>query len=305
VKEILREDRGLGTAYERYCLYQLIDRWAEEFGVETMLEGPVDGMAGIAGVHGAVLARRGVKVTAAVPSEEHAEYTRGIYRTVGAAENANVIVAGEEDVTSLDPADMVICYHALGFVADWRDYLPKLAKLARKVLVVAVCNPDNWGVSVMKTLARLKGHKNAGPPDSWYTDVLAPELWKLGRVKEHTYFDAPWWPDLPAFEQADAYAGRSVSDRLRKMVKKKGEEPTESKLADKFVYGVDRWPYFGGAGWRDDLLPALLKHPSMEGAAPKVRQRTAHLHAFVTDMRPRTPRERRRLAQLEADKPAG
>lgn len=296
MKDLLREDRGLGSAYERYCLNQLIDRWAEEYGVETMLEGPVDGMAGIAGVHGTVLARRGIEVVAAVPTEAHAEITRAVYASSNAADHVKVVVAGEGDVESLPKSDMVICYHALSFVGDWQAYLEKVGKLAKKVLVVAVCNPDNWGVTLMKTLARVQGHKKAGPPDNWYTDKLAPELWKIGRVREHTYFDAPWWPDLPAFDRADSYAGRSVVDRLKKMVqRRKGEAKVESKLADKFVYGADNWPYFGGPAFRSELMPALLKHPSFEGASPKVRARTAHLHAFVVDVRPRTPRERRRL----------
>lgn len=300
MKELLREDRGLGSAYERYCLNQLIDGWAEEYGVETMLEGPVDGMAGIAGVHGTVLARRGVKVVSAVPSEEHAAITRAVYAASGGEQNLEVVVAGEGDVSMLPKSDMVICYHALSFVGDWRAYLQEVGKLAKKVLVVAVCNPDNWGVTLMKTLARVKGNLKAGPPDNWYTNQLAPELWRIGRVRGHEYFDAPWWPDLPAFDRADAYAGRSVMDRLKKMVvRKKSGAPVESALADKFVYGPDRWPYFGGPGFRDELLPALLKHPSFEGSSPKIRSRTAHLHAFVVDVRPRTPREKRRLATAQ------
>jgi hypothetical protein len=299
VNEVLTQDRGLGTAYERYCLYQLIDAWAKRFEVTSLLEGPVDGMAGVSGVHGVGLAKRGVSVVSAVPSEAHALVTRGVYETCGAS--ADVIVASDGEVATLPRADMVICYHALGFVGDWRQYLAEVAKLARKVLVVAVCNPDNWGVSVMQTRARLRGNKGAGPPESWRTEILAPELWRVGRVSEHTYFDCPWWPDLPAFDQADAYAGRSVADRLKKMVsrKRKAGAPSDSRLADKYVYGVGRWPYFGGEGWLDDLMPALLKHPCMEGARSSVRKRTAHLHAFVVDMRPRTPRERRRLAQIE------
>ena len=73
----------------------------------------------------------------------------------------------------------------------------------------------------------------------------------------------------------------------------------ESKVANKYVYDDTRWPYFGGPGWVDELLPGLLKHPCFEGASTSVRSRAAHLHGFVVDMRPRTPRERRRLSQLE------
>gem|GEM_PF-1605766 len=300
MKHVVSEDRGLGTAYERYCFYQLLDSWARDFGVETMLEGPVDGMAGVAGVHGVGLARRGVKVVSAVPTEEHANVARSVYRTSEAP--AEVVVAGEGDVASLPRSDMVVCYHAFDFVTDWRAYLRTVASLARKVLVVTVCNPDNWGVAMIRGLAKLRGAGGVEAPEAWRTDVLAPELWSVGRVKEHTYFDCPWWPDL------QVSPGQSLTDRIKKMVGVRGKKSEfrftdtheDSVVATKYVYGGDRWPYFGGPGWVDDLLPGLLKHPCFDGAKSKVlRARSAHLHAFVVDMRPRTPRERRRLATLE------
>jgi hypothetical protein len=295
VKHVVPDDRGLGTAYERYCFYQLLDAWARKFEVETMLEGPVDGMAGVAGVHGVGLAARGVKVTSAVPTEEHASLVRRIYATCDAP--VEVVVTGERDVASLPKSDMVVCYHALSFTDDWRSYLTSVAALAKKVLVVTVCNPDNWGVAIIRALARVRGVSGMEAPESWRTDVLAPELWRVGRVREHAYFDCPWWPDL------QVSPGQSLTDRIKKMMGRGKLRFTDthenSKVADKFVYGPGRWPYFGGQGWLDDLLPALLRHPCLEGASPRVRARAAHLHAFVVDMRPRTPRQRRRLASID------
>jgi hypothetical protein len=296
MKHLVPDDRGLGTAYERYCFYQLLDAWAKTFEVESFLEGPVDGMAGVAGVHGVGLSRRGVRVVSAVPSAEHAEVARGVYDACGA--RADVVVAGEDDVASLPSADMVVCYHALSFVSDWRSYLEQVARRAKKALVVTVCNPDNWGVAIIRAIARARGLPGAEAPESWRTDVLGPALWKLGRVKEHAYFDCPWWPDL------QVSPGQSLSDRLKKLVSARTfrftDTPEDSRAAESFVYGPGRWPYFGGDGWVDDLLPALLRHPCFEGArTARVRSRTAHLHAFVVDLRPRTPRERRRLATLE------
>jgi hypothetical protein len=300
VKHLVPEDRGLGTAYERYCFYQLLDSWAAQYGVESFLEGPVDGMAGVAGVHGVGLARRGIKVVSAVPTEDHARVARGVYQVSGA--RAEITVLDGEDpasIATLPRSDMVVCYHALSFVDDWRTYLKAVASLARKVLVVTVCNPDNWGVAVVRALARLRGAVGMEAPESWQTNILAPELWQLGRVREHVYFDCPWWPDL------QVSAGQSLTDRLKKMSFAKGfkftDTPEGSQLAASFVYGEERWPYFGGSGWIDELMPALLKHPCFEGAKTTlVRRRSAHLHAFVVDMRPRTHRERRRLAQVEA-----
>jgi hypothetical protein len=298
VKHLVEHDRGLGTAYERYCFYQLLETWAAQYGVESMLEGPVDGMAGVAGVHGVGLAKRGVTVVTAVPTEDHASVVRGVYAATGASPS-NVVVTGGESLSGLPRSDLVLSYHALSFVADWRGHLAAAAALARKVLVVTVCNPDNWGVATIRTIARLRGVEGMEAPESWRTDVLAPELWRLGRVREHTYFDCPWWPDL------QVSPGQSLTDRIRKMTSFKKssfkftDTPEDSRMAERFVYGEGRWPYFGGPGWVDELMPALLKHPCFEGArSASVRRRSAHLHAFVVDMRPRTPRQRRHLARV-------
>jgi hypothetical protein len=83
---------------------------------------------------------------------------------------------------ALEPADLVMVHDALGEAADWRAYLEQLAGLARKVLVLLVPNPQHllgWGRE--RALGSLA--------------TLAPVLWELGRVREHTYVDVPWGLD--------------------------------------------------------------------------------------------------------------
>jgi hypothetical protein len=299
----IEHDRGLGTAYERWCFYQRVEGWADEYGVESALEGPLDGMAGVSGVHLVGLARRGVAVTSAVPTEDKARIARGVYERAGTVAMASpraVDVRVVPDVARvgevLSPADLVIAYHALPLIDDWRGYLRAVAKLARKLLVVTVCNPDNWGVAAIRFAGRLRGRRDLEPPETWRTDVLAPELWSLGRVRDHVYFDAPWWPDL------QVAPGQSLMDRSRQLLRQaRGDvrftaQEQGAKLAERFVYGTHKWPYFGGEGWLDELFPALLRHPGFDGSAPKLRSRIAHLHAFVVDMRPRTPQARRKLS---------
>lgn len=298
--ELLAHDRGLGSAYERYWFYKLLDRWADELGAESLLEGPLDGMAGVPGVHGVGLARRGKHVTSVVVSEKQAEITRAIYERAGAAKFVDVRVVAPDDQAAIDAlpkADLVLAYHTLSFVPDWRAYLARVAKQANKGFIVSVCNPDNWGVAIIRNVGRLRGIGGLEPPEYWRTDVLAPELWKLGRVKEHEFFDCPWWPDL------QVSPGQSLLDRAKKLVtmRKKGvqftADGTDSQLAQRFVYGAERWPYFGDdEGWKDELEPALRRHPSFERTrAARVKALAGHLHAFLVDVRPRTPQERRRL----------
>jgi hypothetical protein len=287
----IEHDRGLGTAYERWCFYQLLAKWAVEYDAKSALEGPVDGMAGVRGVHCVGLARSGLRVVSAVPNEECARVARGVYAHAAPGAAVDVRSVSPEHVGDLPASDLVLVYHALPFVQDWRGYLGTIGRLARKVLVVATCNPDNWGFTAVSLLGRVR------PPDVWRTETLAPALWELGRVRQHVYFDAPWWPDLPVAP------GQSLANRLQQMfVRREGARfaPPErdAVLARKYVYGPERWPYFGGSGWTEELQPGLLRHPAFEGAGAKIVRRMAHLHAFVVDVRPRTPQAKRRLEQI-------
>jgi hypothetical protein len=295
VNAFVDRDRGLGSAYERYCFYQRLEAWAKTYDVHSMLEGPLDGMAGVAGVHGVGLAMQGVQVTVAVDTEAKADLARGVYASVAAPVDVRVTSKLED----LAPADLVLAYHSLPLVAGWRGYVKELAAHAKKLLVVTVCNPDNWGVAAIRAAARLRGIGGMETPETWRTDVLAPALWEVGRVVDHVYFDCPWWPDL------QVSAGQSLADRTRQLFRQKKSDvqftadPEGVQLAESFVYGPAKWPYFGGPGWREELLPALLRHPGFDGSKTRFLSRLAHLHAFVVDMRPRTPQARRRLGQVQ------
>lgn len=297
-KPVIEHDRGLGTAYERYCFYQLLDAWARRLDVKSFVEGPVDGMAGVPSVYGVGLAIRGVAVTSTVTSEEQGRVVREIYAGAGATADVRVVDPGDV-ANALPKADMVLTYHALSMVPDWRRYLQAVAGRATKGLVVAVCNPQNWGVSLVRLLGRLQGKGDVAPPEAWHKEALAPELWKLGRVREHEYFDCPWWPDL------HVSPGQKLTDRAKGLVNKSdqvafGLQRTDVKMADRFVYDGARWPYFGGPGWQEELMPALLKHPSFEGSKAKLKAYTGHLHAFLVDVAPRTRQAKLRLKQVEA-----
>jgi hypothetical protein len=301
ITQVIEHDRGLGTAYERWRFYRLLDKWATDYDVKSALEGPVDGMAGVGGVHLVGLARRGIRTASALPNAEKADVARAVYERAGVPEegvDVRVIADPVHAAKELTSCDLVVMYHALPLMDDWRAYLRGFARLAKKLLVVTVCNPDNWGVAVIRVASALRGIRDIEPPAVWKTEVLAPELWSVGRVREHVYFDAPWWPDL------QVTAGQTLVDRARQLLRQRRSDvrftadEQGAKLAERFVYGPAKWPYFGGEGWADELEPALKRHPAFEDVRPALGRRLAHLHAFVIDTRPRTPQARRRLAQV-------
>jgi hypothetical protein len=269
-----REDRGLAVAYERWCFAQRLAGWVEAFQATSALEGPLDGIDGIAGVHGVSLAARGLTLTSAVASDAEAEIARAVYAAGAPGVTVDVRVTATSEIGALPQADLVIAYRALAAVADVEGYLRALAGRAKKALIVVVDNPAHWA---------RRGGVTAADGD---TPALARIAWALGRVRDHAYFDAPWWPETGAARGAlRSRAGAWLFARA-------GVAPD----ADRFVYGPERWPHQGGDGWATELLPALRGAPSLEGRAAGTLRRFAHRHAFVVDVRPRTPQARRRLA---------
>ncbi|MDP9036804.1 MAG: hypothetical protein M3O50_18560 [Myxococcota bacterium] len=265
------DDRGLGVAYERWCFSRLLSRWAAEYRVASAMEGPIDGMNGVRGVHCVGLARAGVRVLSLVEDDGSAHIARAVYARAAPEKSVEVRVADSGRLAELPPCDLVLVYQGARPFEEGHGYLRTMARHARTVLVLVTHNPDHWGLAARRALGPARASERST------TEALAPVLWDLGRVRDHVYFDAPCWPAWPP--------ARGASGRAR---------------SPRYVYGPERWPYFGGAGWGDELEPALVRRPSFETAGPRVLRRAARLHAFVLDLRPRTPQARRKLELARA-----
>jgi hypothetical protein len=107
----------------------------------------------------------------------------------GITSSLEIADVGPDRLRELEPADLVVV-RGLPRAEDWRGNLRTLARLARKLLVVVTSNPD----SPLVATSRLLG---LGPQktDVGHTEVLAPVLWEIGRVRDHVYLDAPGWTE--------------------------------------------------------------------------------------------------------------
>ena len=264
---LARRDVGLGTAYERWAVYELLKKWLGSLEVFTALEGPVDGMAGIPGLHLIPAAVRGARVTVVVPDAEAAEVVRGVYRTAGVEDRLDVRTSsGWPDGTF----DVVLTYNALPSVPDWRGYLAEAAWRARRQLWVSVTHPASYGVFLRKTLRLAESGPRAlelFDHPSTKARELEPEIRRHGRIIADAYVDCPWWPDL-FVETGETLLSGTLSrlpfgQRFRRGPAK--SEPFSGGV-EPFLYGPGRFPFFGGDGWTEELEPALRRHPNLEGS---------------------------------------
>ncbi len=242
-------DIGLGTAYERLAIYRRLARWFEG-GVATAAEGPVDGFAGIGGLHLLPLARRGCRVTVCASDARALDAVAAAYRHAGALDRLTLF-QGER--LPDERFDLVLDFNGLPHVENWRAHLGMLAARARE-LVVFVTYPFSYGAFVSRALSLLERGPRAPRQYQHETTLasrLVPELERLGRIRERAWVDCPWWPDL--FVQPGATLAQELRDRLHLRL------PAPSP---RFVYPADSFPYGGDPP--SELVRALGRHPAFD-----------------------------------------
>lgn len=263
-------DVGLGTAYERRAVYGLVDEWLGGEGLSTALEGPVDGMAGIAGLHLLPLARRGTRVTVVVPPDA-ADPVRTVYAERGLSDRLEILDALPTGRTF----DAVLSYSALPLVADWRAYLGDVVSRASRLALVTIANPHGWGVVARKAMRlferdrRVEAHEH----ESSRPGELERALSRHGRVTGARWLDCPWWPDLHV-DTGETLAG-ATARRL-------GLAPRERP--PRFVYDALRFPHEGPGDAELDRV--LARHPGFDGVDRPWVRRFAHHRAVRVDVTP-------------------
>lgn len=273
-------DVGLGTAYERLAIYQLMRDWLAGYKLRRAVEGPVDGMAGIPGLHLVGLARLGTTIRVEHSSANTLERVRAVYRHLGLESQLELNVSGEDGEWE-GGFDLALTYNALPLVRDWRGYLRKVAARSGRYLVVSVTNPASYGVSIRKLMRRLE---TDGAPElfdhpSCRHAELEPELRRLGRIRDHLYLDCPWWPDL--FVQTGETL---LSGTLRRIpwaasyLERQGGERGAG-----FLYGPDVFPLFNDHPEHLQLRKAMRRHPVFDRRGRMLGRLFGHHHAYLVE----------------------
>ncbi len=161
-------------------LAALLDDWARRYDVRTVIE-RVLGDAEQPACAGLVAQGRGIVAL----MDDASATARGL---AAYGKGADVRVASPMDA-ELPKSDLVVI-HGGAPHDDWREELRGLGRLASKLVVLAVENRGAWRAELHARMADLKGETN-GDAGWGRTEALAPVLWEIGRVREHTYLDVP------------------------------------------------------------------------------------------------------------------
>jgi hypothetical protein len=281
---VATKDLGLGTAYERVAIYGLFDRWRERLSVASACEGPIDGMAGIPGLHLLGYAHRGIAVTVCLTDDEALARVRALYRNQGVLAQLTTRHLAAEDIPT-GMFDVLVSYNALPYVDDWRGYLRRLFEANARWFFIVVSNPVSYGTYLRRTQRALGRETVAELFDSECTrrEAIEPELASHGTIVSHAYLDCPWWPDfvLPARKNL---AGDLVG-RVRALLGR----TSSSGAADvrPFVFDEEHYPYFDGQAGHADNLRSMRMHPVFDRAPQVVARFFGHLHGYLVEKRAR------------------
>ncbi|MCB0209020.1 MAG: class I SAM-dependent methyltransferase [Anaerolineae bacterium] len=195
-------NEGLGVVYERFVLNDYLDQLVDTHHVETVLEAPVYGMAGVSGINSVRLAERGCDVTLVGNNRERLEGIRNIWDQL----KLPAKFVRQPDLKQLPFADnhfdLTWEWAGLWYLPDAEQLLKELVRTSRKLVFVAMPNNIQVGYLLRKYVI-----------DQDFFNTIDERWVDIGRIKkiltdsgvliiDEGVLDVPPWPDtvMPAAE---------------------------------------------------------------------------------------------------------
>lgn len=203
-------NEGLGLVYERFVLNDFLLGLREEHGIESVLEAPLFGMAGVSGINSVALAQAGTGVTLV---DDHAERLAAVERIWGELGLPARFVhhTGWDQLPFDDGAfDMAWNWAALWHLSAGSEeaarlpeaLLRELVRVSRRVVFVAMPNRVQVGYLLRKYVLE---RDFVDYVDEGWADIgrVRRVLEGAGlRIVRQGVLDVPPWPDtvMPASE---------------------------------------------------------------------------------------------------------
>lgn len=213
-------NEGLGLVYERLVLNDFLLYVRVRYGVQTVLEAPLFGMAGVSGINSVILSQAGCQVTLVDDNSERMEGVHRIWREL----DLPVSLVRVHDWGQLpfadDTFDLAWEWAALWYLPDARALLRELARVSRQLVFVAMPNRWQVGYFMRKYLLDPAFFRQIGEREA-YTNMalIRRSLESSGLdIIEQGVLDVPPWPDtvMPAGQVLERLGIRSqrLQDRF-------------------------------------------------------------------------------------------
>ena len=251
-------DTGLGTTYERIAVARMLERLADRHRIETVLEGPTDGITGIRGLNSVPLAQRGARVELVLADEEEAALARRAWDLLGLSERVTVRSTPGSRLESRPRSfDLVWNFNSLPQAEDPRRLVREMCEASARLVLIFVSNTWNYGFPVHRLHHRVaRDPWSHGDIGSMSTRKIAVLLRERGfEIVERLLVDAPWWPDIDSPIEEVAATFLPFLGRLK----------SGSARLERYTWTVDDLPYFD-AEKRKAVVAELERHFLIENS---------------------------------------
>jgi hypothetical protein len=245
-------NEGLGLVYERLVLNDYLDHLLKQYRVETVLEAPLFGMAGVSGINSVHLAKHGCDVTLV---DVNAERLLGIERIWGELGLPCRFVL-QEDLAHLpfddDSFDLTWEWAGLWYLPDASALVSELVRVSTHLVFLAMPNRLQPGYWLRKLMVDRGFFETVD--ERWANMALIKRTIKQRgvRILEQGVLDVPPWPDtvMPAAEllrrlriRSEKLEGRFSGDdwQWSTMDYYKGKRPELRDIVDRYSF-LERMP---------------------------------------------------------------
>lgn len=245
-------NEGLGLVYERLVLNDYLDRLLGRYEVETVLEAPLYGMAGVSGINSVRLAQQGCDVTLVDVNPERLQGVERIWGELGL--QCRCVL--HEDLSRLpfdnDSFDLTWEWAGLWYLPDAAGLLAELARVSRNLIFVAMPNKLQIGYWMRKLLVDRDFFHSVD--ERWVDMGLVKRTLREQELTliEDGVLDVPPWPDtvMPAAEllrrlgiRSKKLEGRFSGDgwQWSTMDYYLGKSPEFRQIIDKYAF-LERLP---------------------------------------------------------------
>jgi hypothetical protein len=198
-------NEGLGLVYERFVLNDFLEELRRRHAIQSVLEAPLYGMAGVSGINDVVFARAGADVTLVDDTPERLEGVQRIWRDDLRLPVELVCIppGGWGRLPFADRSfDFTWQWAGLWYIADPAGLLAELVRTSRNLVFVAMPNNIQVGYWMRKLVIDREFFRTHD--ESW-TDIgrIRRILEAAGaEVIDQGVLDVPPWPDtvMPANE---------------------------------------------------------------------------------------------------------
>ncbi|OQY45835.1 MAG: hypothetical protein B6242_09345 [Anaerolineaceae bacterium 4572_78] len=195
-------NEGLGVVYERFILNDYLLGVADKYNIQTVLEAPLYGMAGVSGINSYCLAKSGRNITLI---DDNAERLKGVQQ-IWAELDTSVNVIYHADYVNLpfddNTFDLAWEWAGLWYLPDAKSLLQELARVSRKLVFIAM--PNNWQVGYLLRKYVIDQQFFQTIDERWVNMSLIKNVLQSEGVTfvDEGVLDVPPWPDtvMPAAE---------------------------------------------------------------------------------------------------------